>query len=66
MTKLEQIEREIESLSPEELAAFRDWFDAFDAAAWDAKLEADSSTGKLETLRQQALTAHREGRTTEL
>lgn len=32
MTKLEQIEREIESLTPEELSALQEWFDAFDAA----------------------------------
>ncbi len=66
MTKLEQIERDITSLTPEELSALREWFDAFDAAAWDARIEADSSVGKLNRLREQALAAHRDGKTTEL
>lgn len=66
MTKLEQIEREIESLTPEEFSALRDWFDAFDAAAWDARIEDDSRAGKLDRLREQALATHRDGKTTEL
>jgi hypothetical protein len=66
MTKLEQIEHDITSLSPEELSAFREWFDAFDVAAWDARIEADSKSGKLDRLRDQALAAHRDGETTAL
>jgi hypothetical protein len=66
MTKLEQIEQDITSLTPEELSAFRAWFDVFDAAAWDARIEKDSSARKLDRLREQALGAHREGKTTEL
>jgi len=33
MTKVEKLEREIRSLTAKELAAFRDWFASFDAAA---------------------------------
>jgi hypothetical protein len=33
MTKVQKVEREVQSFSPEELAAFRQWFAAFDANA---------------------------------
>jgi hypothetical protein len=37
----------VQSLSGEELKAFRDWFADFDAEVWDAEIEADSKNGKL-------------------
>ena len=45
MKTVETIERAIEQLSPEELAKFRRWFLEFDAAAWDAQIEADAAAG---------------------
>ncbi len=66
MTKLEQLERDVTALSAEDLAAFRDWFAEFDAAAWDARIESDAAAGKLDRLRERALAAHRAGKTTEL
>ena len=41
MTTVEAIEKEIEKLSPTELAEFRRWYTDFDADAWDAQIEAD-------------------------
>ena len=35
MTRVDQIEKEIERLSREEQNALRDWFLAFDAEMWD-------------------------------
>jgi hypothetical protein len=35
MGKLENIERQIKDLSPQEIAELREWFAAFDAEAWD-------------------------------
>ena len=49
MTRIE-IERAIEQLSSEELAKFRRWFLEFDAAAWDAQIEADAAAGKFDAL----------------
>jgi hypothetical protein len=66
VTKLEKIERDVENLSPEELAAFRKWFQAHDAALWDLQLERDVHAGKLEPLRQEAETEHQAQRTREL
>ena len=63
MTKLERISRDIEALGPDELARFRSWFAEFDAAAWDAQIEADALAGKLDELAEKALADHRAGRT---
>jgi hypothetical protein len=38
MDNIENIERQIEALSAEELAQFRAWFVEFDWAAWDRQL----------------------------
>ena len=63
MGKVEKLEREIESLSPEELAAFRAWFTEFDWAVWDAQVDADVRGGKLDVLANQALRDHADGKT---
>ena len=65
MGKIENIERQIEALSPEELAQFP-WFLEFDWAAWDRQLEADIQAGKLDRLAQEARRDHAAGKTTPL
>ena len=66
MKKLTQIERDVESLSADELAVFRKWFQAYDAAQWDRQLENDALTGKLDRFEQEAITEHQDQRTREL
>jgi hypothetical protein len=66
MSKVEAIEQQIEKLSPEELAAFRSWYAAFDAEAWDRQFEADVKAGKLDALSNKALRAHTSGQSTKL
>lgn len=66
MSKVEDIERQIEALSPEELVQLRAWFLEFDWAAWDRQLEADVQAGKLDRLAQQAHRDHAAGKTTPL
>jgi hypothetical protein len=66
MDKVEAIEKEVESLSPEELALFRRWFHAFDAAVWDRQLDQDVHAGKLDSLADEALQAYKSGKCTEL
>ena len=61
MTRIE-IERAVEQLSPEELAKFRQWFLEFDAAAWDAQIEADAAAGKFDALAEESLTEYRAGK----
>ncbi|HEY3566642.1 MAG TPA: hypothetical protein VGP73_01820 [Thermoanaerobaculia bacterium] len=66
MSPVEAIERQIEKLSPEELASLREWFAKFDAAAWDRQFEADVQAGKLDSLAERALRAHASGQSTKL
>jgi hypothetical protein len=66
MEKVEKIEREVQELSPEELASFRQWFAAFDAEAWDRQFEADVRTGRLDALAERALRDHAAGKSTKL
>ncbi|HEV7672338.1 MAG TPA: hypothetical protein VGS22_27785 [Thermoanaerobaculia bacterium] len=66
MSRVEMLEHGVEELSPEELAAFRDWFAAYDAAVWDAQFEGDVAAGRLDQIAEKALAALRAGETTEL
>ena len=66
MGKIEHIEQEIASLSPEELAVFRRWYAAFDADAWDRQIEADAKAGKLDTLVAEARADYASGKAREL
>ncbi len=66
MTKLEDIERAVAGLTPDELARFRQWFEAFDAARFDEKIERDAGGGRLDRLADQALADFRRGRAREL
>lgn len=66
MEKVERIEREVEELSSEELAKFRQWFAAFDAEAWDRQLEADVKAWKLDAVSDRALRDHAAGKSTKL
>ena len=52
MTRVQRLEREIEELTPSELAAFRKWFQDYDAAQWDKQIERDAATGKFDRLAQ--------------
>ena len=66
MTKLEDIEKAVTNLAPAELAKFRAWFDAFDAARFDERLERDAEGGKLDQMADKALADFRAGRAREL
>ena len=63
MTRVDQIEKEIERLSREEQNALRDWFLAFDAEMWDTEIATDAAAGKLDKLAEEALQECRAGKT---
>jgi hypothetical protein len=54
MTKVEEIEKEIEDLPIEEFEKLRAWFSKKDWDKWDQEIKADSDTGKLEFLVKEA------------
>lgn len=66
MSKVQNLEKEIQQLSAEELAEFRRWFAEFDAQVWDRQLESDVGAGRLDGLAEKALRAHAAGRSTKL
>ncbi len=66
MITLQDIERSVSQLSPEDLAAFRAWFAKFDAEVWDRQFEEDVAAGRLNELAERALRHLREGRCLDL
>lgn len=66
MSRVEQRESQIKQLTPEELSALRVWFADYDWDLWDLEIEADSASGKLDRLAEQALLDHSAGRTRRL
>ncbi len=63
---VQSLEQAVSTLSPADLAEFRRWFAEFDAAAWDAQIEADAAAGKLDALAAQALAEYESGKARQL
>ncbi len=66
MTKIEKIEQNVRKLKRNELSAFRRWFREFDSDERDRQIEEDVLAGKLDKLAEEALAAHRAGKSKEL
>jgi hypothetical protein len=66
MKTVEEIEKAVEELPPDKLAKFRAWFEGFDAALFDRKLEQDAKNGKLDKLANEAVADFKKGRSREL
>lgn len=66
MTVISEIKGIVSKLSRNDLSAFRDWFQEFDADAWDRQFENDVATGRLDALADEALRDLRENRCTDL
>jgi hypothetical protein len=64
MTKVEVLEEQIKTLSPEEFAELRNWLLDLDRESWDRQIERDSAAGKLDHLFEEARDAHRQGKST--
>ncbi|HVP78226.1 MAG TPA: hypothetical protein VMV04_10035 [Thermodesulfobacteriota bacterium] len=66
MGKVEKLENEVQQLNPDELASFRDWFRRYDSDEWDKEIESDVSAGRLDKLAEEAIAAHKAGKTREI
>jgi hypothetical protein len=66
VTKIEELERAVASLTAEEYREFRRWFLERDWEQWDQQIEEDSRSGKLDFLVREALEAKQQGKLTEL
>ena len=66
MGKVEKIEEAVQALTREELSAFREWFRRYDSEEWDRQIEENVRAGKLDKLADEALAAHKAGKSKEL
>jgi major membrane immunogen (membrane-anchored lipoprotein) len=66
MLTIKELEQAVSGLPREELTRFREWFDEFDAKAWDKQLEADVKAGKLNKIAEDAISDYRAGKAKEL
>jgi hypothetical protein len=63
---VEDIEKAIARLQPDELAKLRAWFEEFDAIQFNHKIERDAQNCKLDRLAEQAIAEFRKGGAREL
>jgi hypothetical protein len=63
---IEELEKAVATLPPEQFAEFRAWFERLDAARFDQKIERDASAGRLDRLGDQAIDDFRKGRAREI
>ena len=61
---VEELETAVSQLSPEELARFVEWFEAYRAEEWDRQIEADALAGRLDAAAKQADADFEAGRAT--
>ncbi|MCH8828644.1 MAG: hypothetical protein IID45_03600 [Planctomycetes bacterium] len=63
---LQQLEKTISELSPDQLSKFREWFLLFDADQWDQQLESDVAAGRLDQMADEAIREHQAGESTRI
>ena len=66
MATLEDIEKAVTELPSDQFAKFRAWFEAFEVARFDQKIERDAAAGRLDRMAEQALADFQAGRAREL
>jgi hypothetical protein len=66
MTSVAEIESAVAKLPPDELAAFRTWFEAFEAERFDRAIADGAASGKLDRFADEALADLRNGDVREL
>jgi hypothetical protein len=63
---VDDLEKAVANLTGRELERFRAWFEQFDAARFDQKIEHDAQSGKLDRLADAAVADFRKGRAREI
>jgi hypothetical protein len=66
MSTIDEIKSAIYHLSHRDLELFRAWFYEYEGNVWDAELEEDVQSGKLDAHAEQATRDFEEGRCTDL
>jgi len=62
MMRIEDIKNAVDSLPVAEYRQFRDWFMERDWAQWDKQIQADSESGKLDFLVEEAMNEKNRGK----
>jgi hypothetical protein len=63
MTRVEEITAAIAELPPDQIAQIRAWLEERAEAEWDAQIERDEQSGKLDSLIDRASAENKAGRT---
>lgn len=63
---VKELEKAVAKLPPDQLAEFRAWFEAFDAARFDEKIKRDAASGKLDRFAEDVLDDFKRGQTRNL
>ena len=63
---VQELEKAVAKLSPQELAEFRAWFLQFDLDEWDRQIARDSDAGRLDKFAEEAIADYKAGRVKEL
>ncbi len=66
MAHIKDLQTEIEALSDEEFVRLREWFAEKDTQRWDAQIENDATSGKLDFLLEEAAVAKAQGKLRDL
>jgi hypothetical protein len=66
MSRVEELESQIKTLSSSEFQELRAWLAEHDADIWDRQFDADVHAGRLEAIADRALNDFVENRSTEL
>lgn len=66
MDTVKEIENAVRKLPDADLAEFRRWFAEFDSVIWDAEMERDAASGKLDAIAEEALQDYHTGCSREL
>lgn len=63
---VEEVEKAVTQLPPDQLRKFRAWYEKFDSDAWDVQIEQDILTGKLDAIANAAIADHKAGKSRKL
>jgi hypothetical protein len=66
MTRIDELKAAVQQLPPEEMKAFRDWFEALQEDLWDQRIERDIEDGKLDKLAEKWRADYEAGRFSDL
>ncbi len=66
MSTVQEIEKAISNLKPDEIAQVRIWFEEFEASFWDKQFEEDAKSGNLNVIADNAIADFKKGERQEL